>query len=60
MRRLLHILTRAGDPLEQTVLDHQRELAECQVEVVDLTRDDEPDYTVLLEKVFEADSVQVW
>ncbi len=59
MRRLLHILTRTGDPLAQTVLDHQRDMAECQVEVVDLTRP-EPDYAALLEKVFEADSVQVW
>ncbi len=60
MRRLLHIVTRTGDPLEQTILDQQRAMADCQVEVADLTRDDEPDYAALLDKVFAADSVQVW
>ena len=59
MRTLLHILTRPNDPLAAEITARQCGLPEHRVEVVDLTTG-EPDYRLLLEKVFEADSVQVW
>ena len=59
MRRVLHILTRENEVLGLKVIEGHREQPDCQVEVVDLTKP-EPDYRDLLEKVFAADSVQVW
>jgi hypothetical protein len=59
MRRVLHILTRENEMLALKVIDGHREQPDWQVEVVDLTKT-EPDYRDLLEKVFAADSVQVW
>jgi hypothetical protein len=59
MRRVLHIFVRSDDPLARELVSHQRAQRECKVEAVDLTTP-EPDYAALLEKIFEADSVQVW
>ena len=59
MRTLLYILTRPNDVLAAEITARQCGQPEHQVEVVDLTAG-EPDYRLLLEKVFEADSVQVW
>jgi hypothetical protein len=59
MRTLLHILTRSNDVLAAEITARQCAQPEHQVEVVDLTAS-EPDYRLLLGKVFEADSVQVW
>ena len=59
MRQILHVLTRPDDPLARQLITGQRALAGTQAEVIDLTVP-EPDYTALLEKIFAADSVEVW
>lgn len=59
MRNLLHILTRPDDPLADKIIALQRDQPDCQLTVADLTAPD-PDYDALLEKIFTADSIQVW
>ena len=59
MRRLLHIVTQADEPLAAEIIRLQRERPDCQVEVVELLQP-ELDYEALLEKIFAVDSVQVW
>jgi len=56
MPRVLHILTRPDDVLARDLMARQKN-AGNKVETVDLTLP-EPDYKALLEKLFEADSVQ--
>ncbi len=52
--------TRQGDELATSVIAAQ-EAAGHETRVVDLTQvDPDGDYSVLLEEIFEADSVQVW
>jgi hypothetical protein len=58
-RTILHVLTRPDDALAEAVIGAQRGQAEASLSVVDLTGP-EPDYFALLEKIFSADSVQVW
>ena len=57
MARILHILTKPDDSLAAEVI--ARQTAVNTVEIVDL-REPEPDYAALLEKIFSAESVQVW
>ena len=60
MARILHMTTREGDELAVSVIAAQ-EAAGHETRVVDLTQvDPNGDYSVLLEEIFEADSVQVW
>jgi len=59
MRTILHVLTQPEDSLQRIVAEQQRALPESTVEVVDLSQGD-PDYNSLIEKVFAADSVEVW
>ena len=60
MARIFHIITREDDALANGVIDAQ-EKGGHETRVVDLTQvDPEGDYSVLLEEIFEADSVQVW
>jgi hypothetical protein len=59
MPALLHILNRPADDFVTTVISAQLALPESKVTVVDLTQPD-ADYAALVEKVFEADSVQCW
>ena len=59
MRSVLFILTRNDDPLAQDLAARQRRAPDANVEIFDLTQP-EPDYQALLDKVFAADSVQVW
>ena len=56
---LLHILTQSTDPLADEIIARQKTNSENQIETVDLTQA-EADYKKLLEKIFAADSVQVW
>ncbi len=52
--------TREGDELANSVIASQQ-AAGHETRVVDLTQvDPEGDYSVLLQEIFEADSVQVW
>jgi len=59
MPQLLHILTKPEDTLAQEVISRQREDSNNKIEIVDV-RKDEPDYKDLVQKIFSADSVQVW
>jgi hypothetical protein len=58
---LLHILTKENDTLAREVITRQQETLppNRRMEVVDLTHPN-PDYRALLEKIFAAESVQVW
>ena len=56
---LLHILTEPADALVTELIAKQQVTRENQIDVVDLTRND-ADYKKLLDKIFAADSVQVW
>ncbi len=54
------MITREDDDLATSVIAAQ-EAAGYETRVVDLMQvDPEGDYSVLLEEIFEADSVQVW
>lgn len=59
MRAILHILTRPEDELIQAVIAGQRALPDTAVETIELTGP-APDYDAAVEKIFTADSVQVW
>ena len=59
MRSLLHIMTKTEDPFVKEVIQRQSTQPDCRVEIVDMNAE-EPDYEALLEKIFTADSVQVW
>ena len=59
MRTILHILTKPDDELAAKVIARQKTQSENQVEVVDLTVAT-PDYRELLQKIYQADSVQTW
>jgi hypothetical protein len=60
MARIFHMMTREGDELATSVVASQEE-AGHETRVMDLTQvDPNGDYSVLLEEIFEADSVQVW
>lgn len=59
MPKLLHILNEPEDSLASEIIAAQKQNAANEVEVVDLTRP-ETDYKKLVEKIFSADSVQVW
>ena len=59
MPALLHILTKPDDTLAAQTIAQQKSDSQNQLEVVDLSKG-EPDYKALLEKIFAADSVQVW
>ena len=59
MRTVLHILTRREEALARDLAGHQRALPDVKVEVIDLTNE-APDYEALVEKLFAADSVEVF
>jgi len=60
MARIFHIITRENDPLPEGVIAAQ-EAAGHETRVMDLTEAAlDSDYTVVLEEIFAADSVQVW
>jgi hypothetical protein len=59
MRTILHIVTRAEDALSHDIVEQQRGLADVQIDVVKLTIS-APDYDALVEKIFAADSIEVF
>jgi hypothetical protein len=59
MSKILLIITKANDPLNEVVVANEQSLPDHQVKVIDLTLG-EQDYRALLEEVFSSDSVQVW
>lgn len=58
MRTILHILSHPEDALTRTIIELQRALPDTAVEVVDLTKP--ADYDAVVEKIFAADSVEVF
>jgi len=59
MRKILLIVTKRLDPLDEAVIAHESHLPGCAVKSVDLTAE-EPDYRALIHAIFAADSIQVW
>lgn len=59
MRHILHILTKPADALAQEIIARQSENPELKVKVMDLAASN-PDYKMLLEKVFQSDSIETW
>jgi len=57
MRRVLCIIT-SEDSFTEKVISQQKEQPNCSVEVFRLTGS--PDYEKLLDRILEAESVQVW
>lgn len=59
MKRILHIVTRPMEPAIERLIEDQRQVDGQEVLVHRLDQGD-PDYRRLLEKVFEADSIECW
>lgn len=59
MPMVLHVLTQPADELVQRMMDAQSSQPGCALEVFDLTQP-QPDYGLLVDRIFEADSVAVW
>ncbi|WCJ60375.1 hypothetical protein NXS98_04385 [Fontisphaera persica] len=59
MRKVLHLLTHPGDEWPEQMIALEKALPDTQHEVVDL-RGPNPDYRSAVQKIFAADSVQVW
>jgi hypothetical protein len=59
MREVLIILTTKNGLLMPDIAEMQHQIPEHHVEVLDFTQA-EPNYEKALEKIFKADSVQVW
>jgi hypothetical protein len=59
MRAILHIKTKSDDAMACRLIARQMETPGYQVKVADLTSS-APDYEVLLQEIFTADSIAVW
>jgi hypothetical protein len=59
MRKILLVITKPLNPLDEVVIAHESHLPGCEVKSVDLTTE-EPDYRALIHAIFAADSIQVW
>jgi hypothetical protein len=59
VKTILHLLTRPDDPLARIVIEKQRALEQVAVETIDLSRP-EADYARVVERLFAADSIEVW
>ena len=59
MRTVLHVLTRPADQMAKEIATRQRESGGYKIETVDLTLK-VTDYGLLLEKLFAADSIEIW
>jgi hypothetical protein len=61
MKTILHIQTRPNDALADQLATAEAALPATTVETIHLTdASTDADYRALVEKVFQADSVQVW
>lgn len=61
MKTILHIQTHPNDALADQLAATQAAFPETTVETIQLTdASTDTDYRALVEKVFQADSVQVW
>ena len=59
MAKILHILTKEQDALAERIISLQAEQSSHEVKRVNLTQP-APDYRLLLEEIFAADSIEVW
>lgn len=59
MHTVLHILTQPDDAFAQEILTRQKGGPEANILAADLTMP-EPDYKLLLENIFAADTVETW
>jgi hypothetical protein len=59
MKKILHILTQPASPAVEQLIRNQRQTADQEVLVLSLDQAS-PDYQLLLEKVFQADSIECW
>lgn len=59
MKKILHILTQPASPAVEQLIRNQRQTADQEVWVLSLNQAS-PDYQLLLEKVFQADSIECW
>ncbi|MEY4690074.1 MAG: hypothetical protein RIT19_399 [Verrucomicrobiota bacterium] len=59
MTRILHILANPSDPALERLIADQTRLPDHEV-IVHRLEDPAPDYRLLLEQVFAADSVECW
>ena len=59
MKHILHILTQPASPAVEQLICDQRQTADQEVLVLSLNQAS-PDYQLLLEKVFQADSIECW
>lgn len=60
MRRILHILTRPDDRFAEKLIELQANVGH-ETRVIDLSiAGPETDYTVVLEEIFQSDSIQTW
>ena len=59
MTRILHILTRPPEPVIDRLIQDQRQQPDHEIVGVSLTSAT-PDYELLLDEVFRADSIASW
>jgi hypothetical protein len=59
MRHILHIITKTDDALAKVISEKEASEGTVKCEIFDLTKSD-ASYEELVEKIFAADSVQVW
>ena len=59
MRTILHIITQTDDTLSREIIERQRTFSDIKVEIADLSQSS-PDYDALVEKIFAADSIEVF
>ncbi|HTI72569.1 MAG TPA: hypothetical protein VMF06_21515 [Candidatus Limnocylindria bacterium] len=59
MPQILHILTTAPDDTAQEIIGAQQGETANVVTTIDLTKDT-PDYTRVVNAIFESDSITVW
>ncbi len=59
MKKILHILTQPASPAVEQLIRDQRQTGDQEVWVLSLNQAS-PDYQLLLEKVFQADSIECW
>lgn len=59
MRKVLHLLSRVSDDWPVQLIEKQKTVPHTQHEIIDL-RQEHADYAAVVQKIFEADSVQVW
>jgi hypothetical protein len=58
-RRIVHVLTGSDESTARELIARQHQQSDGEVTIIDWS-DRDPDWDVLLEAVFQADSITVW